>query len=223
MACLISARNINKIYEDVIAVKNVNLEIKEGFYAIMGRSGSGKTTLLNILGLLDDLTDGELYVRDRLVSKLNDIEKAKIRMKDFGFVFQSFHLNPKLKAFENVMVPMYINEEYRNKDLQKRAIELLELLEMKDRCHHFPSQLSGGQQQRVAIARALANDPACIFADEPTGNLDTDSEKIVLDHLKLLSQKGKTVVIVSHNDIVLDYADKVYYMNNGILEEKNEA
>ncbi len=218
MNSIITAKNISKVYGDLIAVKNVNLDIEPGFYVIMGRSGSGKTTLLNVLGLLDDISSGEVYVRGKLVSDMKARDKAFHRMKDFGFIFQSFHLHPKLKAFENVMIPMYINPELKTANLRERAIKLLEIMELSDRKDHFPSQLSGGEQQRVAIARALANDPACIFADEPTGNLDIESERIVLSHLKNISKNGRSVVVVTHNEAVIEYADKVYYMTDGVLE-----
>ncbi len=222
MEPIIFADKLTKQYKSVTAVKNATISIDAGcFYSIMGRSGSGKTTLLSLLGILDDATEGELYIEGCKVSSLSDKEKSNIRMRDLGFVFQEFHLNPKLRAFENVMVPMYINPMYKGIDMKSKAIELLELLGLKDRVTHFPSELSGGEQQRVAIARALANDPKCIFADEPTGNLDVESEKLVFDYLKMLSKKGKSIVVVSHNEIVLDYADKIYYMNEGDLKEKN--
>ena len=223
MEIIIETKHLYKIYNSkVTAVNNVNLLIEKGrFHAIMGHSGSGKTTLLNLLGLLDEPTSGEVLIDRKQSSKLNSVQKAEIRMKKFGFVFQSYYLNPRLKAYENIMLPMYINDKYEFKDMKPKAIELLKLLNLENRHNHFPKDLSGGEQQRVAIARALANDPECIFADEPTGNLDVENEKIVLDILKELVNMGKSVVAVSHNDIILNYADKVFYMNNGILEEKS--
>lgn len=222
---IIVGKNLTKKYKDIMAVDNIDINIDRGvFYAIMGPSGSGKTTLLNILGILDDPSSGRLHVDNKEVAKLSDKEKSIIRMKDFGFVFQQFYLNSKLKAYENVMIPMYINPKYKNENLKEKSIELLELLGLKERQEHFPSEMSGGEQQRVAIARALANNPQCIFADEPTGNLDEESEKVVFDYLKLLTKQGKAVIVVSHNNIVLEYADKVYHMRHGKLkEEEHEA
>lgn len=221
MGALIVANNLVKEYKHIKAVNNISIEVKAGrFYAIMGRSGSGKTTLLSLLGMLDNPTSGELYINGSNALTLKDEEKSDIRMKEFGFVFQDFHLNPVLKAYENVMIPMHINPEYRKLNIQEKSIELLELFGLKERYNHFPAQLSGGEQQRVALARALANNPMCVFADEPTGNLDIESEKIVFDYLKMLTKKGKSIVVVSHNEIVLDYADEVFYMTEGTLKEK---
>ena len=211
---IVRAENISKIFHNgVEAVKNVSLELeKNHFYAIMGHSGSGKTTFLQILGLLDNCSTGALYIDGYEVSKLKESQKADIRMKKIGFVFQSYYLNEKMKAFENVMLPMYINSELK-KDKKGIAIALLEKLGLNERIHHYPKELSGGEQQRVAIARALANNPDCIFADEPTGNLDADNEVIVFDILKKLSKEGKCVLVVSHNDIVKKYADTIIYMD----------
>lgn len=220
---IIKADRLTKIYNQKIeAVKNVSLELEKGkFYAIMGHSGSGKTTLLQLLGLLDKMTIGQLYIDNEDVSNLTENQKAEIRMNKIGFVFQSFYLNPKLKAYENVMLPMYINEKYKNSDLKLIAMELLDKLGMSDRVEHYPRELSGGEQQRVAIARALANDPGCILADEPTGNLDLENEIIVFNYLKKLSNENRCVLVVSHNEIVKKYADKLFYMDKGILCEGN--
>lgn len=219
---IIRTSNLTKKYNNKFeAVKNVTLELEKGkFYAVMGHSGSGKTTLLQLLGLLDKGTSGELYIDGENVNNLNENQKSKLRMKKIGFVFQSFYLNPKLKAYENVMLPMYINDKYRNTDLKSKSMELLDQLNMCDRANHYPKELSGGEQQRVAIARALANDPDCIFADEPTGNLDIENETIVFDNLKKLSKDDKCVFVVSHNEIVKNYGDKLFYMEKGILLEE---
>lgn len=219
---IIRTNNLGKKYSDKVeAVKDVNLELEKGkFYAIMGHSGSGKTTLLQLLGLLDKMTSGELYIDDNNVAKLNEKQKSKIRMEKIGFVFQAFYLNPKLKAYENVMLPMYINNKISDSDIKLRAMELLKQLGLSERAKHFPKELSGGEQQRVAMARALANDPDCIFADEPTGNLDIENETIVFDNLKKLSQAGKCVLVVSHNEIVKKYADEIFYMDKGILSKE---
>lgn len=217
---LITANKLKKIYNNkIIAVNNVDLHINKGFfYAIMGHSGSGKTTMLNLLGLLDNASSGEIIIEEKAITSLSAEQKAEIRMTKFGFVFQSYFLNPKLKAYENIMLPMYINNKYKFKDMKPKAFQILKSLNLDNRSNHFPKELSGGEQQRVAIARALANDPECIFADEPTGNLDVDNEKTVLGILKDLCKMGKTAVVASHNDIILDYADKVFNMSNGTLE-----
>ena len=219
---IIRTNKLTKKYNEKIeAVKEVTLELEKGkFYTIMGHSGSGKTTLLQLLGLLDKMTFGELYIDDKNVASLNENQKSKIRMEKIGFVFQAFYLNAKLKAYENVMLPMYINKKFSDSDMKPRAMELLNQLGLSERAKHYPKELSGGEQQRVAMARALANDPDCIFADEPTGNLDVENETIVFDNLKKLSIEGKCVLVVSHNEIVKKYADEIFNMDNGILSKE---
>lgn len=207
--------------EKIIAMDNVNVEFEAGkLYVIMGHSGSGKSTLIQILGLLDKLTDGKLYINGQEVSNLSENEKADLRMKEIGFVFQSFYLNPKLNALENVMLPMYINKEIDSKDRKTKALKLLEQFGLENRKNHYPKELSGGEQQRIAIARALANDPNFILADEPTGNLDAKNEEIVYKTLKELANSGKAVIVVSHNESIKQYADKVLYMDSGRLSEE---
>ena len=215
---------IGKIYKvssgDVVALDNVSLKIGEGkFYGIVGHSGSGKSTLIQIIGLLDNYSSGSYYIDDVDVSKMKDIEKNNYRIHKFGFVFQAFYLDPKLSALDNVMIPMYVNKDISRKDRKNRAVELLERFGIvNNMCKHKISQLSGGEQQRVAIARALANNPDIIIADEPTGNLDKENEKIVFDMLKELSFKDKkTVIVVSHNEILKEYADVIYEISNGKL------
>ncbi len=224
MKNMIVLKNGSKIFniseKKIKALSNVNISIERGnLYAIMGHSGSGKSTLIQILGLLDNLSSGELYINGKNTNKLTETEKAKIRMKEIGFVFQSFYLNPKLKAIENIMLPMYINEEISREDRKSRAKELMKSFGLSNRINHFPRELSGGEQQRVAIARALANNPNYILADEPTGNLDVKNEEIVYKMLKDLSNNGKAVLVVSHSEIIKKYADKVLYMTDGILKE----
>ena len=202
--------------EKIIAMDNVNLEFKTGkFYVIMGHSGSGKSTLIQILGLLDNLTKGELFINGKDVSNLTENEKADIRMQEIGFVFQSFYLNPRLNALENVMLPMYINSKIEKKERKEKATKLLSSFGLENRKKHYPKELSGGEQQRIAIARALANDPNFILADEPTGNLDIKNEKIVFDTLRNLADNGKSVIVVSHNENIKNYADEVIYIENG--------
>lgn len=206
--------------EKIYALNNVSITIRNKmFYAIMGHSGAGKSTLIQILGLLDSLSEGELYLNGEKIQDLSENEKARIRMEQVGFVFQSFYLNPKLKAIENVMLPMYINPKIKKSERNSRALELLKKFGLEERSNHYPKELSGGEQQRVAIARALANNPNFILADEPTGNLDEENEQIVFSELKNLTKEGKAVVVVTHNDIVKKYADKILYMDNGIVEE----
>jgi ABC-type lipoprotein export system ATPase subunit len=151
---------------------------------------------------------------------LSSDNKAYLRMREIGFVFQAFYLNSKLKAFENVMLPMYINSEIKPDERKPKAFELLDKFSLSDRSMHYPGELSAGEQQRVAIARALANSPNFILADEPTGNLDKDNERIVLDTLKDLTKENRAVVVVSHNEIVKEYADVLYHMDNGMLRRQ---
>ena len=217
---IISLKDVNKKYDSNFILKNVNLDIEDSkIYVIKGESGVGKSTLLNILGLLDKPTSGNIEINGKVVNNLKDDELSEIRMNTLGFVFQSFYLNNNLKAYENVEVAMYINKKFSKKEIENRAENLLEILGLSDKKLSFPNELSGGEQQRVAIARALANEAKCILADEPTGNLDKNNEKIVLDCFKNLANDGRTIVIVTHSDSVLEYADKVYCIKNGILEE----
>ena len=206
--------------ETITAMDNVNLEIDMGkLYVIMGHSGSGKSTLIQMLGLLDSLTSGKLYINGDEISNISEDKKAELRKKEIGFVFQSFYLNPKLTALENVMLPMYINEKIKSSDRSEIAEKLLEKLGLENRNTHYPKELSGGEQQRIAIARALANNPNYILADEPTGNLDSENEKNVYRILKELTKEGKAVVIVSHNENIKQYADEIFYMEAGKLRK----
>lgn len=218
--------NINKIYNtngiSLHVLKDVNIEFqKNNLYAIMGRSGSGKSTLVNILGLLDDYTNGEYYLDDKNVKELTDDEKSNIRGMKIGFVFQSFYLNKNLTALENVTLPLYINNEVDEKDRKKIATKKLEELGLLSRINHYPNQMSGGEQQRVAIARALVNNPDIIIADEPTGNLDSTSEKDVFNILKEISKQNKIVIIVSHNELIKEYCDVLYTIKDGVVERGN--
>ena len=219
----IELKNVSKIYNNkVTAMDNVSLKLSEGeFIAVMGQSGSGKSTLLQIAGLLDSCTSGEVIINGENVSKLDKNKLADVRMKSLGFVFQAFHLNSHLKVYENIMVPMLINSEFKNKaEMKQRAEELVATVGLSHRSDHYPSELSGGEQQRVAIARALANNPDFILADEPTGNLDSKNELMIFEELKKLAESGKGVLVVSHNDAVMDFADRICIMKDGVLEEK---
>ena len=214
--------NLTKIYEKknekIIAVDNANYKFESGrVYAIMGHSGSGKSTLLNILGTLDKQTSGEYYIDGTNTGTLNEIELNHLRMKGIGFIFQNYLLDPNLKSYENVMLPMYVNNEIKKENRKEFACKLLEYVNLNNRINHYPNELSGGEQQRVAIARTLANNPKVIIADEPTGNLDEENEEIIFKILKKLAESGRCVIIVSHNDNILKYADNVLYMKNGKL------
>lgn len=219
----IELKEISKIYNNsVVAVDNVSLTVNQGeFIAVMGQSGSGKSTLLQIAGLLDTCTSGQVIINGNDVSTLDKNAIADVRMENLGFVFQAFHLNAHLKLYENVMVPMLINDKFTSmNDMKEQAMQLIDSVGLTNRKEHYPFELSGGEQQRVAIARALANDPVFILADEPTGNLDSKNELMVFEELKKLCYLGKGVLVVSHNDAVIDFADKIYTMKDGVLGEK---
>ena len=219
----IELKEISKIYNNsVVAVDYVSLTVNQGeFIAVMGQSGSGKSTLLQIAGLLDTCTSGQVIINGNDVSTLDKNAIADVRMENLGFVFQAFHLNAHLKLYENVMVPMLINDKFTSmNDMKEQAMQLIDSVGLTNRKEHYPFELSGGEQQRVAIARALANDPDFILADEPTGNLDSKNELMVFEELKKLCYLGKGVLVVSHNDAVIDFADKIYTMKDGVLGEK---
>jgi ABC-type lipoprotein export system ATPase subunit len=207
----VQVKNVTKSYKNNTKVLDgVNYDFEKGkFYAIMGRSGAGKSTLLNIIGTIDDATEGDVCIEGENISGLKEKEKAQLRMKKIGFIFQGFYLNPYLNALENVITPMRINPEIPAKERRNLALNLLDSFGVKELEKSLPSQMSGGEQQRVCIARALANNPDIILADEPTGNLDEANEKIVFSYLKKLAEEGHTVIAVSHNEAVKDYADEI--------------
>ena len=205
--------------EKISILENINIEFKLGkLYGITGESGVGKTTLLNILGTVDKLSKGNLLIDDIDVNSLTESEKAHLRMKNTGFIFQSFYLNKNLTVEENIMQPMYINENYDKTKRKKRTEELINLIGLEKRKKHFPKELSGGEQQKVAIARALANNPQIILADEPTGNLDKQNENKIFEMLKQLSRNNKCVIIVSHSDKISQYADIILNLKEGNLK-----
>lgn len=219
----IEIQNATKAYPNgVTALKDVSCTIRQGeFVVVMGQSGSGKSTFLQIAGLLDTPSSGHVVINGRDTASLKKNELADVRLKTLGFVFQAFHLNPHLRAYENVMLPMLINRDFHSKkDMEVRAKELIETVGLKERMNHYPGELSGGEQQRVAIARAMANNPDFILADEPTGNLDSANEQSIFDELKLLSQGGRGVLVVCHNDAVVEYADRLFHMRDGVMEEQ---
>lgn len=221
--CLINLKNIYKEYgkkdKNVKVLNDLSITFEKGkFYAITGHSGCGKSTLLSIIGLLESITSGVYTINGINVKNLNSKEEANIRKKYIGFIFQDFYLDDYLKAYENVMFPMIINKDISKDERKQKALTLLKEVELSDRINHFPKELSGGEKQRVAIARALSNNPNIILADEPTGNLDEESENKIFEILKKLSQEGKCVIVVSHSREVKNYADIVYKLKDGKLE-----
>ncbi|HKL12235.1 MAG TPA: ABC transporter ATP-binding protein [Halanaerobiales bacterium] len=218
---MIKINNIDKIYGTgeiaVNALKDVSLSIKPGeFLAIMGPSGSGKSTLMNILGCLDRPTDGEYYLDGTDVSQLTEKKLAHIRNRKIGFIFQTFNLLPRLSALKNVEQPMIYSGINRKNRLEIAKQALVDV-GLGDRVDHKPSELSGGQRQRVAIARSLVNEPQIILADEPTGNLDSESEEDILEILKSLNNKDITIVMVTHDTQVAHHAHRIVHFKDGRL------
>lgn len=227
---VIETVNLVKVYGEgegmVTALGGVSLKIYQGeFAAIMGPSGSGKSTLLNILACLDRATDGQYILNGEDVSNYDREELALIRNRELGFVFQSYNLLPRLTALENVMLPMMYQREKRlsMKDRPEKAMAVLESVGLFSRAHHLPSQLSGGQQQRVAIARALINDPILVLADEPTGNLDTKSSIEILELMHRLHERGRTIVMVTHEPDIAHHTGRIILVRDGLLasDKKN--
>lgn len=221
---LIKLKEVSKIYgkkmAEVRALQDVSAEINKGeFVAIMGPSGSGKSTFMNIVGCLDIPSKGRIFLENRNISLLEESELAQIRGKKIGFVFQQFNLIPTFNALENVMLPM-IFQNIPKKVREKRALDLLNQVGLKKRIKHLPSELSGGEQQRIAIARALANDPEIILADEPTGNLDSKTGKEIIMILKELNKKGKTIIVVTHDNDIAKCARKIIKLKDGRIIKK---
>lgn len=224
---LISAKNIEKIYvsEDIEtpAIRNISFEIHKGeFVAVMGPSGSGKSTLLHILGFLDRPTGGVYRFDDRSMDDYSDDELAIVRNEKMGFVFQAFNLLPRTTVLENVKLPLlYANIPNKEQDtLARKAIEVVGLT---DRIRHESSQLSGGEKQRVAIARALVNNPSVIFADEPTGNLDSKSGGQVMEFIEKLHSDGKTIILITHETYTAKYAERIIHLKDGLLESDKKV
>lgn len=216
---IISCNNIIKSYGSLRVLKGINLNIeKSEVVSIVGASGAGKTTLLTILGTLDKADSGSLAIDGKEIMTMTSRQIAAFRNKHIGFVFQFHHLLPEFNAIENVCIPAYIGGTAK-KDAEKRAEELLEMLGLADRKTHKPSELSGGEQQRVAVARALINNPSVVFADEPSGNLDSATSKQLHElFFTLRKDLGQTFVIVTHNEILADMADRKLVMKDGIIE-----
>ena len=220
---LIQLNNINKSYQngdqELRVLKDIDLEVEEGeFLAIMGPSGSGKSTLMNIIGLLDRASSGDYHLDATEVSHLSDKKLAQVRNKEIGFVFQQFFLLAKLNALQNVELPL-IYAGVATSKRQGLAKQFLEKVELSDRMQHLPSELSGGQKQRVAIARALVNNPSIILADEPTGALDTKTGQQIMELLTELNREGKTIIMVTHEPEIADYARRKIVLRDGIITE----
>lgn len=220
---LIDVRNVYKIYNpgenQVNALDGVSITIDEGeFVAIIGQSGSGKSTLMNMLGLLDTPTEGEYYINGKLVDDLTDDQMSVIRNEQIGFIFQGFNLIPSLSALENVELPL-VYRGMHSAERREKSKAALEKVGLGDRLHHLPSEMSGGQQQRVAVARAIAAAPPVILADEPTGNLDTNSTKEVMNILHTLKDEGRTVVIITHDNEIAEEAERVIRIRDGRVVE----
>lgn len=216
---IIKLDNVWKIYRmgnvEVSALRGLNLEIRKGeFVSVMGPSGSGKSTAVNMIGCLDVPTKGRILLEGDDISLMGESELAQIRGKKIGFIFQQFNLIPTLTAIENVVLPM-IFQSHQKEKRQEKAKELLSLVGLKERIHHRPTEISGGEQQRVAIARALANDPDVILADEPTGNLDQKTGKEIIELLIELHKKGKTVVMVTHDAKLAQFAERIEHLVDG--------
>lgn len=216
---IIELEDVWKVYNigevEVAALRGLSLKVEQGeFLAIMGPSGSGKSTAMNMVGCLDIPTKGRVLLEGQDIAKLNEKDLSRIRGKKIGFVFQYHNLYPTLTAIENVQLPMRIHE-FEEEKIWAKSDELLQLVGLSGRAHHYPSQLSGGQSQRVAIARALSTGPALILADEPTGNLDTEAGKEVLDIFSKLNDGGVTIVMITHDEKIAARANRIVRMIDG--------
>jgi len=215
---MITAHNIRKNYEGLEVLKGVSVDINEGeIVSIVGSSGAGKSTLLHILGTLAKADSGSLEINRKAIDKLNAKQLASFRNEEIGFIFQAHQLLPEFSALENVCIPAWIKGDSK-KEAKKKATELLASLGLEDRIHHKPMELSGGEQQRVAVARALINNPSVVFADEPSGNLDSGSAKILHElFFKLRDQYNQTFVIVTHNRELAQMSDRMLEMKDGLI------
>jgi len=219
---LISLSNIRKTYvlgaQTVHALKKIDLDIQRGEYvALMGPSGSGKSTLMNVIGCLDTPSQGEYWLNDKEVSKMSDVDLSKVRNDEIGFVFQTFNLLNRLTALENVALPL-VYAGIPLKERNERAAETLKKVGLCDRFHHKPNELSGGQRQRVAVARALINNPSLLLADEPTGNLDTQTSHEIMALFEEIHAAGNTIVLVTHEEDIAKHAKKIVRLRDGLIE-----
>ncbi|MGL5068323.1 MAG: ABC transporter ATP-binding protein [Sarcina sp.] len=222
---IIELKNVEKFYkigkDQLHVLKDINIDIKQGeFVIIMGKSGSGKTTLLNILGFLDKFDKGKFLFYGDDVTSHKENKRAEFRNLNIGFVFQQFNLIENLSIYKNVEIPMIYNKKYNKKEKERIIKENLEMVGLLDKIDRTPTELSGGQQQRVAIARALVNNPDIIFADEPTGALDTDTGVDIMNLLTELNSKGKTIIMVTHDSDFTKYASKLIKLKDGVVIEE---
>lgn len=221
MNYVMELKNISKTYQKdngqtLEAVSDFSASFEKGkLYAIAGQSGAGKSTILSIMGVMDRPTSGELYLYGNRVEVLSADEMADIRMKNIGFVFQNYYLNEKKTVQDNIILALRANPANDKTKYRERTLEILSKFSVDKYADSYPDELSGGEQQRVCVARALANSPDIVLADEPTGNLDPDNEQIIMEYMKKLTEEGKTVIIVTHSDKVLEYADVIIRMENG--------
>ena len=220
---IIQIKSLTKIYpvgnEKVTALDNISLEMEKGkIYCLLGTSGSGKSTLLNMMAGLEKPTKGQIIIKNNHIEKMNENQLARFRQKNIGFVFQSYNLLPAFTALENVTLPL-IFKKIPKKIREKRAKEMLCAVGLKDRIKHTPAQMSGGQQQRVSIARAFVNNPDIIFADEPTGNLDTKTTLEMMDLItKISTENNQTLIIVTHDLEISEYADVIIHIRDGKVD-----
>ena len=221
---IMKLEDIDKFYMDtgnkLHILKKLNLEIKRGeFVSILGKSGSGKSTLLNIMGLLDKIDGGKIWIDNKEVSSLNEMERNNIKNHFLGFVFQFHYLMSEFTALENVMIPALLNNFKNKAEIEKEAKELLEIVGLAERIKHKPNQLSGGEKQRVAIARAMINKPKLIFADEPTGNLDEDTGELIFSLFRKINKEhNQSIVVVTHARDLSQVTDRQIYLKRGVLE-----
>jgi putative ABC transport system ATP-binding protein len=219
---IIETRQIAKRYvmgtEVVDALKSISISVQKGEYvAFMGPSGSGKSTLMNIVGCLDSPTSGQYILNSQDVSSMDENELAEVRNKEIGFVFQTFNLLPRQTSLENVALPL-IYAGYSKADRIEKAMQALQSVGLEKRAGHRPNELSGGQRQRVAVARALVNDPSILLADEPTGNLDTKTSYEIMDLFDQIHSKGNTVIMVTHEEDIAEYAHRIIRLRDGLME-----
>lgn len=226
MSSLIKLKDINKYYkvgkEKFHVLKSLNIDIEEGdFVMIMGKSGSGKTTLLNVLAFLDKFDDGSYFFNYENVSNLNENQRSTFRNKHIGFIFQQFNLIETLNVYQNIELPLIYDGKLNKSERENIIKEKLEQVGLLDKIKSMPLQLSGGQQQRIAIARSLVNNPKLIFADEPTGALDSETSNDIMELLKDLNNQGKTIIMVTHDADLLNYATKVIRLKDGMLYKED--
>ena len=221
---IMKLEDIDKFYMEtgnkLHILKKLNLEVKRGeFVSILGKSGSGKSTLLNIMGLLDKIDGGKIWIDNKEVSSLNEIERNNIKNHFLGFVFQFHYLMSEFTALENVMIPALLNNFKNKSEIEKEAKELLEIVGLAERIKHKPNQLSGGEKQRVAIARAMINKPKLILADEPTGNLDEDTGELIFSLFRKINKEhNQSIVVVTHARDLSQVTDRQIYLKRGVLE-----